>query len=375
VWAYHNPVEIVFGDGALGSLGTPLAGRSYCLVTYPDAHFEPVVAATIEAAGYPPVVEVRDIVPNPDYTSLDAACRRYREAPSPPAVIVALGGGSVLDSAKVLAAADGDFARVRRHLEGGAAQALAQPVPIVAIPTTAGTGSESTCWATVWDTAAQRKHSLAAPGLYPEVALVDPELTHGAPRALTIHTGLDALSHSLESLWNRNANPVSANHAIAAAREIIECLPRLARDLANRALRHRMARAALLAGLAFSNTRTALAHSLSYAVTLRHGVPHGLACSFTLPWVMRSVINRDEECDARLAAIFGPDLRAGADRLSAFLADVGVSEDPAAHGVAAAEFDELVTLAFAGERGQNFIGTREALMTEYRGGGAGRATA
>ena len=156
---------------------------------------------------------------------------------------MALGGGSVMDAAKVLAAADGDFDKVRRHLETGAGGEALGRIPIIAIPTTAGTGSEVTSWATVWDTTAKKKYSLSRPNLYPEVALVDPALTLGLPRSVTVSTGLDALSHALESIWNVNANPVSSALAEVAAREVLEALPLLADDLGSEVLRTRLARA------------------------------------------------------------------------------------------------------------------------------------
>ena len=252
----------------------------------------------------PPAVVVRDVEPNPDYASLRMACAAFARAGVPPQVIVALGGGSVIDTAKVLAAAGDEFSRVQGYIEGRHGAEALRRLPIIAVPTTAGTGSEVTCWATVWDTANRKKYSLARPELYPERAVLDPRLSVGVPRALTISTGLDALSHALESIWNVNGNPVSANHAVFAACEVIDCLPRLADDLGNVDLRTRMARASLFAGLAFSNTKTALAHSLSYFLTLHHGVVHGIACSFSLPAVMRCVIGVDADVRCRPEAHF-----------------------------------------------------------------------
>ena len=229
---------------------------------------------------------------------------------------MALGGGSVIDAAKVLAAAAGDFDRVRRFLETGMGADALGRTPIIAVPTTAGTGSEVTCWATVWDTEAKKKYSLARDALYPETALVDPLLTLGLPRGITISTGLDALSHALESIWNVNANPVSTSLAEVAAREVMDALPLLARDLGNAELRPRLARASLFAGLAFSNTRTALAHALSYHLTLHHGVPHGIACSFSLPMVMRAVAGCDRaRATPPCTASSAPTSSAGAARL------------------------------------------------------------
>jgi alcohol dehydrogenase len=123
-----------------------------------------------------------------------------------------------------------------------------------------------------------------------------------------------------------------------------------------------MAQAALLAGLAISNTRTALAHSLSYPITLQYGLPHGLACSFSLPMLLQAIIGRDTECDRGLKRIFGGDLRAGVARLTDFLTDVGLSVSAEDHGVPRKVFRDLITKAFMGERGRNFIGLRDHVL-------------
>ena len=367
MWRYRNPVDVRFGAGVVDTLGKVLRGPAYCLVTYDDANGGGVfadLARRVEAMAGTPAVTVRNIGPNPDFIGLADSCRTYASASRPVEAIVALGGGSVMDAAKVLAAASGDFERVRHHLETGKGGDELGRTPIVAVPTTAGTGSEVTSWATVWDTVAMKKYSLARETLYPETALVDPLLTLGLPRAVTISTGLDALSHALESLWNVNANPVSGALAEVAAREVLDALPLLADDLGSEALRTRLARASLFAGLAFSNTRTALAHALSYHLTLHHGVPHGIACSFSLPMVMRAVAGCDPACDSALKRIFGPDLAAGAARLEAFLKKLGISPDATAHGIAAADWSRLIDDALAGDRGKNFIGRRESLVAE-----------
>lgn len=367
MWRYRNPVDVKFGAGVFDTLGTLLAGRAYCLVTYDDANGGGVfadLARRVTAMAGAPAVTVRNIGPNPDFVGLADSCRTYANATRPVEAIVALGGGSVMDAAKVLAAASGDFNRVRRHLETGKDGEQLGRTPIIAIPTTAGTGSEVTSWATVWDTGAMKKYSLARETLYPEIALVDPFLTVGLARAVTISTGLDALSHALESIWNVNANPVSGALAEVAAREVLDALPLLADDLGSRELRTRLARASLFAGLAFSNTHTALAHALSYHLTLHHGVPHGIACSFSLPMVMRAVAGCDPVCDAALKRIFGPDLTSGAARLETFLKKLGISPDATDHGIAARDWAALVDSALAGDRGKNFIGRRESLVAE-----------
>ncbi len=360
MWNYQNPVKVIFGDGQFRSLADLIGGRRYALVTYPDSPF-PELANTLASQAGAPVLTIEDVAPNPDYELLRRQSAKFAGLDEIE-VIVALGGGSVIDSAKVFAAAGGSFDRVATFLETKEGADAFSFLPIIAVPTTAGTGSEVTCWATVWNEAQGKKYSLAHPRLYPETAFVDPELMLGKPYGLTMATGLDALSHSLESIWNVNANPVSARHAVAAARLIIDALPKLLRDLGNANLRRDMAEASLCAGLAFSNTKTAIAHNLSYPITLGWGVQHGIACSFTLPTVLSSVIGMGGFREAALKEIFGDDLEAGSVELTRFLNRLDVGTRFADHGVPAEKCVAIVDEAFAGERGKNFVGSKENFL-------------
>ncbi|MCB1470018.1 MAG: phosphonoacetaldehyde reductase [Rhizobiaceae bacterium] len=361
MWAYFNPVKVKFGVDAFHRLSDQIAGRAYGLVTYPDAPFRILSDALVEEAGAP-VAVISDVAPNPDFKLLKDQCATFDSNNGRPEVIVALGGGSVIDSAKVFASADGDFSRVQRFLETGKGDDELGNIPVIAVPTTAGTGSEVTCWATVWDEDNARKYSLARASLYPEAAIIDPRLMVGKPIGLTVSTGLDALSHALESIWNINANPVSACCAVKAARTLLQDLPRLLRDPVNLDLRSNVAEASLFAGLAFSNTKTAIAHNLSYPVTLGWGVQHGIACSFTLPAILRSMAGCGGFREASLAEIFGDDLEAGSERLKSFLAGLGVGHRFADHGVPDSAFLNIVDEAFAGERGKNFAGSKERFL-------------
>lgn len=361
MWSYNNPVRILFGNDGFASIAPLIDGRPYALVTYPDIPFQVLTEHLTKQAGQPLIV-VNDIAPNPDFKLLSEQSARFASLRAGPEVIVALGGGSVIDSAKVFAAAGGDFNRVQRHLEAGFGEPTLATIPVIAVPTTAGTGSEVTSFATVWDEERGRKFSLADESLYPEVAVVDPKLMLGKPYGLTLATGLDALSHSVESIWNVNANPVSARHAVAAAKAILADLANLLSDLGNLELRSRIAEASLNAGLAFSNTKTAIAHNLSYPITLGWGVQHGIACSFTLPTVLRSVAGVGGFRETALKQIFGNDLGRGADDLTEFLASVGVGHRFADHGVPDADCKNIIDEAFIGERGKNFTGSKESFL-------------
>ncbi len=355
MWSYSNPLEIRFGVGSFETVSSAIRDRVYAVVTYPDQEFAQLVDTVADLAGDALLV-IDDVAPNPDQALLSRQCERFAELGGAVELIVGIGGGSVLDSTKVFAAAAGDFERVRLRLETPQGDYGHSILPTVAVPTTAGTGSEVTCWATVWDVVAARKYSLSDPALYAETAIVDPQLMVGKPRALTLSTGLDALSHALESVWNINANPVSVQFAVTAARGILDCLPALLEDLSNVDLRTRMATAALMAGLAFSNTKTAIAHSLSYPLTLEYDVPHGIACSFTLPVVLESITSITGFRGAALRSIFGEDLAAGSRSIRSFLSDLGVAVGVEQFGVPVSEWDQIIEAACVGVRGRNFVG-------------------
>lgn len=352
-WSFHNPVRLHFGDGIFDRAAEAIGNRSWLLVTHPDAPMLPWRMRLAELADEPMMV-VDDVEPNPSLPMLRRICARVSSAPHEPEVIVALGGGSVMDTAKFLAAGHGRYNPVVQYIEN--AERLTRPaLPIIAIPTTAGTGSDLTKWATIWDTKRGRKLSLNRDDLYAEAVFVDPRITASLPWPTTLASGLDALSHALESLWNINASPVTRTFAVAAAGEVIAGLRRLREDLGNGEGRTLLALGATRAGLAFSNTQTALAHNISYPITLDHGVAHGIACSFCLPEVMVAAIGADADCDAALTTLFGP-LSQAPRRLRAFLDEMGVPSTPDAFGIGSEEWRSIVLAAFSGQRGKNFVG-------------------
>lgn len=358
MWTYHNPVQIKVGRNSLEQLPALLAGRRCLLVTFPEAQGLGLVQRVRGLLGRQLCGVIDRIAPNPDVQWLaplyEQVQRDYADVPC----IVALGGGSAIDSAKALicATASGRFADLLSVLQQGAQLPPGLHKRLIAIPTTAGTGSEVTPWATIWDQAAGQKYSLHQPMTWPEAAIIDAELMASLPAAATLASGLDALSHALEAIWNVNRNPVSMSLAVQAARRSLAVLPALMRDLPNLQLRAEMAEAALLAGLAFSNTKTALAHSLSYDITLQHGVPHGIACSFSLPLVLEMALGADDVADAALLSIFDASTASVAvQRLRTFLQDLGVATEPAHYGVAPQAWAAMVHKAASGPRGRNFI--------------------
>lgn len=192
--------------------------------------------------------------------------------------VIAIGGGSVMDTAKTVMAAMGTEIYELKKLFS-----LKSPfphrMPAIFIPTTHGTASEVTMWSTIWDMIDKKKYSISYPELYPDVAILDGSLTLSLPLELSITTILDALSHSFEAIWNKNASEKTNNYAIEAISIILQNVKKLKKNRNGIETRNSFLKASNLAGLAFSNTKTAAAHSISYPLTISYGIPHGIACS------------------------------------------------------------------------------------------------
>ncbi len=326
---WSNPVRVEYGWGRLSEIAGLVEGRAAILITT-RGMVERGTVARVEAALAAQLIAVwAEVESNPTI----AACERA--AASLPAVndavVIGLGGGSALDTAKAVALSHApeiapgflsDLLRSDASLPGDFG-----PPPMILIPTTSGTGSEVTRWGTVWDERDGAKYSVSHPRLYPEIALVDPELTMSVPQDTTVFTALDALSHSLESIWNQNANQTSDGYALQAIRLIHAALPKVLDDPRSRAIREDLSLASLRAGLAFSNTATAIAHSISYPLTSSFGVPHGLACSLTLAEVLRVNATADPaRCNLILEALDAADLERAVEAIYRLFAKVRLGD-------------------------------------------------
>ena len=225
------------------------------------------------------------ITPNPTKNQLDEILARIGDMKFD--LIVAVGGGSVIDAAKVISVGlSENVITTNDLLENGRSRNLVK-TRLIAIPTTSGTGAEITPFATIWDDVKKMKLSYADPLIVPEEAILDPELTLTVPHATKLDCALDALSHSLESIWNKNANSVSRIFSLRALDLMMKTIPAIVKRQDGREDFENQLLASHLAGLAISSTRTAIAHAISYPLTARFSVPHGLACSFTLGAILR----------------------------------------------------------------------------------------
>jgi len=195
--------------------------------------------------------------------------------------LVAIGGGSVMDMAKVIMAhLNTNINEVRELISYR--KNYKKKINSIFLPTTHGTASEVTMWGTLWDKTENKKYSISNIGLYPTCTILDPSLTISLPLDTSIITVMDALSHSFEAIWNKNANEKSTSYAIEAIILILNNIDKLKSNPMDLIVRNNLLIASNLAGLAFSNTKTAAAHSISYPLTIYYGIPHGIASSITL---------------------------------------------------------------------------------------------
>ncbi len=231
-----------------------------------------------------------ELSPNPDVTEVDACADVIRKEGID--FVVALGGGSSMDCAKAAASIALTEDSIRKY--HGTGEAMPQEhLPIIAVPTTAGTGSEVTCVSVLTDHANQKKSPIVSDGFYPSYAIIDPELTYTMPPKVTAGTGIDVLAHALEGYWSKGHQPICDACAIHAAGLVFEYLYRAYENPTDEEAREKMCEASVIAGLAFTLPKTTSSHACSFPLTNLHHIPHGEACGLTLDYFAR--INKDVE--------------------------------------------------------------------------------
>ena len=234
---------------------------------------------------------IKDVASNPTQRDIIKSLRQIGNKTVD--IIIAIGGGSSIDLAKGISAfydckKNNDYIldEITDSIIGKKCN-INKFVDIIAVPSTAGTGSEVTQWATIWDERKTGKFSIDLPILKPKLSIIVPELTLSMPSSITLSSGLDAMCHAMESYWSKHTTPVVQDIAYRAVELIIQNLRKAIEQPNDIKIREKLCRASVLAGLAFSQTRTTACHSISYPLTMHYGVPHGLAASITLEAVGR----------------------------------------------------------------------------------------
>lgn len=286
---FYLPTQIHFGQGTINRVGerARLYGKRALIVTGRNSArkfgFLQIVEEKLKEKKIEPI-SFEEVEPNPSVETVDKGVSIFNKKRCD--MIIALGGGSCLDAAKVMGILTKNPHPLPCYF--GRDKVKNDIPPLIALPTTSGTGSEVTPYAVITDTRGKNhpKKIIADPHIFPREALVDPALTLTLPARLTSYTGIDALSHAIESFLSKKSFPLSETVALEAIRIIGKNLPRAINYPRDIEARSYLMYAAMLAGMAVAQTGATVLHAMGYPLTSNFGLPHGRAIGMLLPWFL-----------------------------------------------------------------------------------------
>jgi alcohol dehydrogenase class IV len=345
---FLTPAKIVFGWGRrreVGVLGRTLGRRAFLLSSRSAKRVQEELAASLRAEGVE-LLPLATLAHEPEVDDVDHTVAQIRaQGAAEGDFVLAVGGGSVIDLAKAVAAmaTNDESPTVRDYLEGvgRGLQIVRAPLPVLAMPTTAGTGAEATKNAVISVPDPPCKKSLRDDRLMPRIALIDPELTVAVPPAVTAASGMDAITQLIESYVSRKSQPIPQALAVQGLRMAVPAIVEAVTNGGSQSAREAMAHAALLSGMALANSGLGMAHGVAAALgTLCH-VPHGVACAIMLPAAIRA---NAELCKREVAMLnhvaFGGD--DFAEQIEELCNRVGVPRRLSQVGVASEHIPALV---------------------------------
>lgn len=349
---YYFPTRMIFGIGKFNSLGEEVAalGKRAMIVSYSNDSLAGFVEKAVESLEKNRVTSVifNEADVNPDRKIVNRGGELARKENCD--VIIGLGGGSPMDIAKAIAVVAVENIDIWKIYEGAAI--TQKPLPMVAIPTTAGTGSEATQFVVISDHDTHRKEGFARWQFYPTLAILDPLLTLNLPPAITASTGMDVLTHGIEAYTCRAATAATDVYAIEAIRLSAKYLRQAVYCGSDLEARSKMLWANTLAGMAISQSDTSLAHVIGEAVGAVYNTPHGLSVALALPAVMEYNCVANIEKYAQITHLMDEDADCVNDREAALksascvrnlIDDLGLPRGLASLGVSdLAEVMELV---------------------------------
>ncbi len=342
-WYYTQPVDIIFGTGKvkeIKELANKLNSNKGLLVSDPF-FLTTGLAERIKNDSEGKIGDIfSNVSPNPDVSEVDKCADVIRSGGFD--FVVALGGGSALDLAKAAATIALTDDSIKKYHGTGIAISE-EHLPIIAVPTTAGTGSEVTCVSVLTDHSNGKKSPIVSNGFYPSLAIIDPELTYSMPPYITASTGIDVLSHALEGYWSKGNQPICDACAVHALDLVFKYLYRAYIDGDDIEAREKMCEASLIAGLAFTLPKTTSSHACSFPLTNIYKIPHGEACGLTLDYFAR--IN-DSDRVKDLAVKLGFDtVYEMADAILALKKSLGLRTDLKDLNLTDEQVDEIVKIS------------------------------
>ncbi|MEG0591845.1 MAG: phosphonoacetaldehyde reductase [Coprobacillus sp.] len=354
---FYNPVKIYQGVDCLQELSTVIEkinSHKVLLLTYNQEIINHVVIKDM-------LSHLKDVevihhvmeVSNPDLSDLHELYTKTNENQID--LVIAVGGGSVLDVAKSLCCLYGydeqTQEEIRQRIKN---KEYENPkCPWIGMPTTSGTGSEVTCWATIWDRQKDSKLSLENQDNYAYAVFVDPRLTTSMPLQLIVSSALDAVAHATEAYWSKNTNTISRIYALKAIYTIFPHLERIVAGDHSLENFDALSQGSMLAGLAFSNTKTTACHSISYPLTLHYQIPHGVAVSLLLAPIMQANYELIDEVEDLLTAYGVERVDQVAKKIQRLLSSVNIETSLSQWGVQKEELNDLTKHCFTAGRMEN----------------------
>lgn len=351
-FSYHIPTQIEFGNGAIARLPEfvrDLGGSRVLIVGDPGVQRAGLidrVQSVLSGASIASAV-FADVESDPATRSVDDGTVKGKAEGCD--LVVGIGGGSALDTAKAIGLMLVNDGNIKEYV--GIGKVPKPGAPVIAVPTTAGTGSELTIWSVLSDKVAKAKISVGSVLNCPKIALLDPELTLSLPPQITAATGMDALTHALESYVNTATQPISEAMSDQAMTLIAKSLRKAVLDGTDVEARGDMLLASSIAAMAFNSTRLGLVHAFAMPLGAKFGIPHGLVNAIMLPEVMRFNHLSNPRKFARIAEIFGEKTDGLSTEDAAALSvvaieklkrDVGITAKLGNFGVTENRFDEIV---------------------------------
>ncbi len=353
-FVFAHTHKVTFGANGINDLGSAVnemgLGRAVVVTDSFLAEKTDLLERAKKALGPRFAGAFTGVIPDPTAASIDEGADYAKSVGAD--VLVSLGGGSAIDSAKGMAVVLTEGGKVLDH-EGY--HALARPqTPHIAIPTTAGTGSEMTMVLVVKDPERGQKTFIGSYFLHPNLAILDPTLTVGLPAKLTAATGMDALSHAIEGLFSTLGNPMSDANAIEAIRLIAKYLPACIEKPDDLVARGQMLMASAMAGSAFSNAMASLNHAMAHTVGAKFGIHHGTANAIFLANTMRFFSDVSADRLAIVAQAMGISTRGlsdaeaaskAADRVEQLVKEIGLTDRLSDYGVSEENLADIADMA------------------------------
>jgi alcohol dehydrogenase class IV len=304
-FVFDLPTRIEFGNGRFSEVGKYAAqfGKHALLVSYKDHNLHDLVVKTGEiltSMGIQ-VTQFEEVVTNPTDQVMDQGAQLARQNGCD--LVIGLGGGSAIDVAKVIAVTAVENISAWEIVEGK--KLILSPLPMIAVPTTSGTGSEVTQYAVISNPTLKRKEGIGKKEFYPKVSILDPVLTYGMPPSITAATGLDALTHAIEGYTTRLTSPLTDALAEKSIQLVSSSLMTAFTHGEDLKARSDMLLGSMLAGIVITHTDTSLAHVIGEAVGANFGIHHGLSVALTLPAVMEFNLETNIDKFATIAKLLG----------------------------------------------------------------------